>query len=60
MSHDLFGKIQQTLSVGSNNALVALPPPGSSSICSSQYRLCLPSKEELREKLIAWAGEVGG
>jgi predicted nuclease of restriction endonuclease-like (RecB) superfamily len=43
-----------------NDALVELTLPENSNSYASQYQLYLPSKEELREKLIAWAEEVGG
>jgi len=42
-----------------NDALVELTLPENSNIYASQYQLYLPSKEELRQKLIAWAEEVG-
>ena len=42
-----------------NDALVELTLPENGNIYASQYQLYLPSKEELRQKLIAWAEEVG-
>lgn len=41
-----------------NDALVELTLPDNSNIYASEYQLYLPSKEELRQKLIAWAEEV--
>ena len=39
-----------------NDALVRLTLPEDSTIYTSQYQLYLPTKEELREKLIEWSG----
>jgi predicted nuclease of restriction endonuclease-like (RecB) superfamily len=41
------------------DALVEITLP-ESNIYASEYQLYLPSKEELRQKLTAWAEEVGG
>jgi len=38
-----------------NNALVKLTLPENANIYASQYQLYLPSKEELRQKLMEWA-----
>jgi hypothetical protein len=43
-----------------NDALVEMTLPETSNIYASQYQLYLPSKEELRQKLIAWAKEMEG
>ncbi len=43
-----------------NNALVELTLPTDSNIYATQYQLYLPSKEELRQKLLAWVEEVEG
>lgn len=42
-----------------NDALVELTLP-KSNVYASEYQLYLPSKEELKQKLIAWADEVEG
>jgi len=41
-----------------NDALVRLTLPENANIYASQYQLYLPSKEELRRKLIEWSGSV--
>jgi predicted nuclease of restriction endonuclease-like (RecB) superfamily len=41
-----------------NRALVEITLPKRSNIHAREYRLYLPSKEELRRKLVQWAGEV--
>ena len=38
-----------------NDALVRLTLPENSNIYASQYQLYLPSKEELKQKLIEWS-----
>ena len=43
-----------------NDAVVELTLPEPSNIYASRYLLYLPSKEELRQKLIAWVNEVEG
>ncbi|MBW2702428.1 MAG: DUF1016 family protein [Deltaproteobacteria bacterium] len=43
-----------------NDALVELTLPEGSNIYASEYQLYLPSKEELRQKLIDWAEEMQG
>ena len=43
-----------------NDAVVELTLPESSNIYASEYQLYLPSKEELRQKLIAWRKQVEG
>lgn len=40
-----------------NDALVKLTPPENANIYASRYQLYLPSKEELKSKLLEWAGE---
>ncbi len=40
-----------------NKALVELTLPENANIYASQYQLYLPSKEELRQKLMEWAKE---
>lgn len=42
-----------------NDALVRLTLPENANIYASQYQLYLPSKEELKKKLIEWAGSTG-
>jgi predicted nuclease of restriction endonuclease-like (RecB) superfamily len=41
-----------------NDALVRLTLPENANIYASQYQLYLPSKEELKRKLIEWSGSV--
>lgn len=41
-----------------NDAMVELTLPENGNIYASQYQLYLPSKEELRQRLIAWAEEA--
>ncbi len=41
-----------------NDALVELTLPDDSNIYASKYQLYLPSKEELRQKLMDWVGQV--
>ena len=41
-----------------NDALVELTLPEDSNIYASEYQLYLPSKEELRQKLLDWASEL--
>jgi len=41
-----------------NNALVRLTLPENANIYASQYQLYLPSKEELKRKLIEWSDTV--
>jgi len=41
-----------------NKALVEITLPKDANIHASEYRLYLPSKAELREKLVEWVGEV--
>jgi predicted nuclease of restriction endonuclease-like (RecB) superfamily len=41
------------------DALVELTLPEDSNVYASQYQLYLPSREELRQRLIAWAEEAG-
>jgi predicted nuclease of restriction endonuclease-like (RecB) superfamily len=43
-----------------NDALVELTLPKDSNIYAAEYQLYLPSKEELRKKLIAWVRELEG
>jgi len=43
-----------------NDAVVELTLPENSNIYASEYQLYLPSKEELRRKLMDWAKEVAG
>ena len=43
-----------------NNAVVELTLPEDSNIYASEYQLYLPSKDELRQKLIDWAEEMEG
>lgn len=43
-----------------NNAVVELTLPEDSNIYASKYQLYLPSKDELRQKLIDWAEEMEG
>ncbi|NEX18818.1 DUF1016 domain-containing protein [Thiorhodococcus mannitoliphagus] len=43
-----------------NDAVVELTLPVDSNIYASEYQLYLPSKEELRQKVITWAKEVEG
>lgn len=45
---------------GKNDAVVELTLPKGTNIYASEYQLYLPSKDELRRKLIAWAEEVEG
>jgi len=40
-----------------NNALVEITLPKDANIHASEYRLYLPSKEELKQKLMEWSGE---
>lgn len=40
-----------------HDALVEITLPENASIYASEYRLYLPSKEELRQKLLDWTGE---
>ena len=40
-----------------NNALVEITLPKAANIHASEYRLYLPSKEELKQKLMEWSGE---
>ena len=42
-----------------NDALVELTLPEDAQIYASEYKLYLPSKEELRQKLLDWVEEVG-
>ncbi len=42
-----------------NDALVEIILPEEASIYASEYRLYLPSKEELRQKLLDWTEDVG-
>ena len=42
-----------------NEALVEITLPADANIHAREYRLYLPSKEELQRKLQEWAGEVG-
>ncbi len=39
-----------------NDALVQLTLPENANVYASQYQLYLPSKEELKRKLIEWSG----
>lgn len=41
-----------------NDALIRLTLPENANIYASQYQLYLPSKEELKRKLIEWSGSV--
>jgi len=41
-----------------NDALVRLTLPADANIYASEYQLYLPSKEELKRKLIEWSGEA--
>ena len=41
-----------------NDALVELTLPENSNIYASEYQLYLPSKEELRQKLLDWTSEL--
>ena len=41
-----------------NDALVELTLPEDAQIYASEYQLYLPSKEELKRKLMAWAEEA--
>lgn len=41
-----------------NNALVEITLPKDANIHASEYRLYLPSKEELKQKLMEWSGEA--
>jgi hypothetical protein len=41
-----------------NDALVRLTLPEEANIYASQYQLYLPSKEEMKRKLIEWSGFV--
>lgn len=43
-----------------NDALVQLTLPEDANIYASQYQLYLPSKEELKKKLIEWSGSAPG
>jgi predicted nuclease of restriction endonuclease-like (RecB) superfamily len=43
-----------------NDALVEITLPKQASVYASEYQLYLPSKEELRQKLLDWAEEVEG
>ncbi|PKL68525.1 MAG: DUF1016 domain-containing protein [Methanomicrobiales archaeon HGW-Methanomicrobiales-1] len=43
-----------------NDALVRLTLPEDANIYASQYQLYLPSKEELKRKLIEWSENAGG
>jgi hypothetical protein len=40
-----------------NDALVKLTLPENANIYTSRYQLYLPSKEELKSKLLEWTGE---
>jgi phage terminase small subunit len=40
-------------------ALVELTLPKDANIHASQYQLYLPSKEDLKQRLLEWAGEEG-
>ena len=42
-----------------NDALVNLTLPENANIYASQYQLYLPSKEELKKKLIEWSESAG-
>jgi hypothetical protein len=42
-----------------NDALVRLTLPDDANIYASQYQLYLPSKEELKRKLIEWSESPG-
>jgi len=42
-----------------NDAVVELTLPEENNIYASEYKLYLPSKDELRRKLIDWVGEMG-
>ena len=42
-----------------HEALVEITLPKETNIHAREYRLYLPSKSELRKKLIEWAGEAG-
>ena len=42
-----------------HDALVEITLPKGSNIHAKEYQLYLPSKEELRKKLVEWAGEAG-
>lgn len=42
-----------------HDALVEITLPEGANIHAQEYRLALPSKEELRQKLLEWAGEEG-
>jgi hypothetical protein len=57
--YESYPGIQQTASVESS-PVAELTLPEDSNIYASRYQLYLPSKEELRQKLIAWIQEVGG
>ena len=41
-----------------NDALVELTLPENTNVYPKEYQLCLPSKEELRQKLIEWTEEM--
>ena len=43
-----------------NDALVELTLPENANVFAQRYQLYLPSKEELREKLIEWSKETEG
>ena len=43
-----------------HDALVIITLPKSANIHAREYRLYLPSKEELRRKLVGWAEEQVG
>lgn len=43
-----------------NDALVRLTLPEDANIWASQYQTCLPSKEELRQKLMEWSDSQEG
>ena len=40
------------------SAMVEITLPKDANIHAKQYQLYLPSKEELRRKLVEWAGEI--
>ena len=41
-----------------NDALVEISLPKKANIFASEYRLYLPSKEDLRQQLLAWAEDI--
>jgi len=43
-----------------NDALVELTLPEDTNVYPTQYQLCLPSREELKQKLLEWGEELEG